>query len=273
VAIFLLVLLMVQDQESNIEIQPITPGNQVPLGSFLLTVPEGIFLAPEDNAALFYRAAGTDRVPNCVGVFFHGEDNGFIVIIQHFPFQNFILEPEVSDNVFNTLFAQNHLLMSTPYQGEVDVFMPPFRNETENTFSFGIHYFNTTSRPGYFAKKVWVSDQDALVMTLAASEASYIKHQELVEAALQSVTDNPAYEAISLTMEPRSYLGFYGITRTADDAQGNSAESAQTPTEEPVSPMIYAASAALIGGSILLLILAARMRKREAPTPEADQSS
>jgi len=261
-----ILLLLSQQADNTTTFTPIPPGNQVPMGSYLVTVPDGVYMAGEQDAATIYRLAGTEFVPNCTGVFFSGEDTGFIVIIQHYPFQSFTLEPPVDGSVFDQLFTQTHLLLNEPYEGGTDVFIPATRSEADQTFTYGIHYFDTESKPGYFAKKAWVSDQDALLMTLTASEESYPANQEIIESIFQSVVPNETYEKVPLSLEPQSYLSLLGIRRD-EPAQDASAGGEEVPG---VDPMIYVASGALIVGAIVLMVMATRMKKRAAkPSDEA----
>ena len=206
---FFLLCFMAQE----IKYIPISPGNVVPIDSFQVTVPDGVLLAEEDNVASLYPLIGVEGIPNCAGIFVDdSNDWDYQMIIQHWAFQRFSME-DVDPSVFTTIFSQTHFLTTQPYVGDVDFFMPPVVNELDRTFSFGVHYFNTELRAGFFAKKVWLSDQGGLIITLNATEEAYERNAEKIAAIFQSVSLNPNEEKVELKTAPLDFLALLGVSK------------------------------------------------------------
>ncbi|MDJ0839403.1 MAG: hypothetical protein QNK37_22985 [Acidobacteriota bacterium] len=258
----ILFLLLTAQQTTTTTFIPITPGNTVPIDSFQLIVPDGVKMADEDNVTTLYPLIGVSAIPNCAGIIFDGDNDwDYQIIIQHFPFQRFQLDEELDEEILTTLYSQNHFLTKEPYVGDYEFFMPPFLNRNERSFSVGVQYFNTENKAGFFAKKIYISDQGGLVLSLNAKEDAYYRNEEKIQSVFQSVSLNPNAEKIALEMEPLSYLELLGVSKQVNP-QTMVAGSESSGGGLPAS--VIMTSIILAGVAGFLLFFAVRLQKKSA---------
>jgi hypothetical protein len=258
----MLLLLQLLSQDGTVQLDTITAGNSVPNGSYLITIPDNCLYVGEGQVAYVYQTMGVASIPNCVGIFI-SETRAYSVIVQHFPYQAFKLEPVIEDIEFTVNFQYRHLYKQVPYAGESEAFIPPTLDEAASSFAFGMHYYNTQANAGYFAKKVWVSDQDALLFTLTSSEEGYLVHQTEIESIFQSVTPNENASRLEPVGEPVSYLDLIGLNLKQPETP-----AAGEPQGLP-SSVIYT-SIGLAVGAIMLLVIAALVQKKNKRAPVSE---
>jgi len=260
----ILLLLQLLSQEM-VQLEAIPPGNQVPNGSFQITVPENCLYVGEEHVPLVYQTMGITSIPNCVGIFI-SESRGYAVFVQHYPYQAFKLEPVIDDHEFNTLFQFTHLYTNSPYAGESETFIPPTIDELSSSFTFGMHYYNTETKAGYFAKKIWTTDQDALVLTLSSSEEEYQLHETEIQSILQAVTKNENAERQESMGEAISYLELMGMYLKGKEQPVNAASV----ENQGLSVSVILTSIGLAVGAILLLVTAALIQKKSKRIAASD---
>lgn len=255
----LMTLLLFQDghdHDTN-TFTPFPPGSEINIGSFRVIVPDGVFFADEDNAHHMYGLTGADFIPNCAGIFF--SNSGvfkYAVVVQHFPYQPFLLQPDMSTENFTAFFTRRHLYRQNPVNPEdALVIQDPYVDPNQGTFSVAMRYTETDRISMYYRKMIWVSGRDALVLSLRAQEEGWFSDEEAIESIFQSVVRRELEDEAPLELEAASYLSLLGMN-----------VSRQAPSEAPqegVPMSVYLTSGALVVFSILILIFAVRMLKSQ----------
>ena len=238
------------ENEARISFEPLYPGNQIQIGEFKLTVPDGFFFADEGNAHHMYRLAGADYIPNCVGIFFSNQANwDFAIVAQYYQGKNLVLAPEATDELVSGQFAGHHLYYMRPVQGDFKMVIPPTLDLERGSFVVGVSYDNTENaeNSGVFIKKIWIRNGNAMIFSLGSTSIGYDRNaKEILTAfdALEIVAD----PAPAPGDQPQvSYLELLGLSPQF------------VPIEEQPSYMVFSLFAAVFG--ILLLVVALRIKK------------
>lgn len=259
--VFILFFFLSQDKPA---IKPITPGNVIPYGSYQVTVPDNAVMISEEDAPFIYESLAISNVPQGVGLMFPGEDpRECAVILQHFPFQPYKIEETLADTDIIALYSTTHMVYNKPTEDQMEIIVPPVFDETDQSFMFGVRYRGAETDEA-FIRKVWVSDQDAFMMTLTAQGQAFDTFTETVFNIFEALDKNPTYETIDLSAEPQNYLDLLGISRTVETEQISLEEALLSPEdlEIKISPWIYAFSGVMIVMAIALLFFAFKLKKK-----------
>jgi hypothetical protein len=253
----------------DIDIQHLPPGNQVYFGEFVLTVPEGAFLAIEEDAEPMYPLIKLHHLNKGVGVFFDANANwDWGIAVQYYPNEVAIseipLEPSVVADTFST---QNHLFFLEPLEGEsaTTVIMPPQWSDDRTSFELGIHYDEgKADQLGYFLKKAFFGKQGTLVFSARIQEDAYIDRIETVERVFNETVGFLPVEETSTPpdLELKPYIQFFGMQFNPEVFKQNfkrqqenlvkqiQENAAKREEEEPIINFW------LLGGAVALLAIA-----------------
>ena len=252
-----LCLVFAMFQEQQVGFTPVHAGGVIQTGSFAIAVPDGCLYADQDNVQYMYGLAGASFIPNCIGMYFSGaNDWTYSVTVQHYPFQNFTLEPSLEPEAFVEAFRNYHLYRHSPVNQPGEVVLPPSYNPDEGSFAMGMRYLDQQGKPGIFIKKVYVTGQDALLLSMQSSEAGYNEHLEEIEAIFQSISKTENNIPPPMEMAPISYLELLGM---------NASQESQA---EGIPANIKIVSAGLVVFAVILMVVAIRiLKKKKVPLP------
>lgn len=256
----LMICLMFQEQTKTFH--PITEGNVIQVGTFDITVPTGTVYANEDDAPLMFKLAKADYVPNCAGIFFSKSNTfQYCGVIQHVPYQPHTLTPVMPDKYFTDIFGTRHIYNLSTLTGSAEVILPPTYDETEHAFSLGYHYQDTPENTGVFVKKVWVTNQDALLLSIRVDNFDVYQtfEEELTGILLSIAPTGRATEP--LMTQPISYLELLGLTE----------QHPVQSTKMPLVTIIVSVTLALLG--IVLLAFAIRLLKKQEKERKETEST
>ena len=250
---------------------PISAGNVLDQGTFRFEIPEGCFYAAEDNVHHMFKLTGADYIPNCVGIFFSaGATWEYSIAVQYVSDSVFMLKPLLPEAEFKEIFAKTHLYASTPIEAghESSFVMTPTYDRAQNSFSIGIRYQEPNGEGSIFAKKIWVSDRDALIFSLRATDSSFFDEQEEIAAVFDSVTVNDQADVpLPENKTIVSYLELMGL-------QPNLPQAAVPQAQEPptgMSPKVLKLSIVLAAVAVLLALGAIIISKRQVPVPAGEK--
>ncbi len=252
----LVLLFLFQSDDDAVRFQPISPGNVVSLGSFSFEIPPGVVFADEQNVHHLFKLTGADYVPNCAGMFVSSSNTwDYNIVIQYLPGQRFRLAPEMEGAQFLSVFARNHFYTLKPVEpgSQPALFWEPNYDRDQHAFSLGMSYLDFHSEPYVYVKKIWVTDQDALVFSLMSKEPAYLTDQEPIEAVFSSVrVAEGRAPAADDDAEAMSYLQLLGM---------------QPSPVEPAAPapsLTLSITLLVIGLGFLAFGLASRKRQKRA---------
>jgi len=277
VYLFLIVFLL-QDLEpapGTPSFTPITPGNVITLGDYSMTVPDGFFLASEEDAPNMFELVNATFIPSCAGIFFASSgDWSYCGIIQHFPNQAYVPEPVLNLRVFDIIYRDKHLFTMKPFQGTTEVILPPRLDKEQGTVEVGVHYqTDIKSQSGVYIKKAWVNGHEAVMLSIRASSfENYLKNEEdilsLLDTVSTAVPTKPPTEKATL-----SYYRLFGVgePKPVGEASAEDLLPAEMLASNGISKQVIAFSVvSALFGIIVLLVAWNLSRKAKAKTDEAE---
>jgi len=238
----------------------IQSGNVVDAGGFRISVPPGINLVIDNDALAVYEALGIS-VPNGKGVFISNQDDhSFHAVLQHYPYQPSVLEPRQPPEFFSDYFSKVHLYYGRPIIGKCTILLPAAFNDDEGSVVIGLSYEGSNQTSAVYYRKVWVTDQEAMVLTLRVSSFdAYLEKEDLLLSLLDAVSHEAAEES-PLDIPKESYLTFLGVKAIFQpiDVQG----------DEGLPMSVKLTSATLLLFAVTLLFFARRRHSQTQATTD-----
>ena len=257
--------------ESDGRFSPITPGNDIYVGNFILNIPNNTFYADESNVHHMFHLAGQEFIPNCVGMFFSQSANwNYSVTVQYMDFQPVVMEPPLSEQDALDIFTKTHLHYMVPFDGidAVMVYPPEYDRSEENAqnFTVGFRYIDKDGQGAVYLKKLWISSEEAMLFSLQATEQAYVDHEKELNAILASVrpNENPTFHGVPQG-NVFSYLEILGLSPKKTEMEVVSGPSATT--------LIFSALLGVFSIALLAMAIYLKKQQEQQSADKAEEAS
>ncbi|CAM2008142.1 hypothetical protein [Acanthopleuribacter pedis] len=222
-----------EEEKDDTRFLPVTEGNVIEVGPFLLTVPTGILMAYSENAQYMYRLLHVENIPNCEAVMFSMSGTWtYGISVQWFPSNNVLLEPIVDAPTFERLWNQRDVVSGKSDGVPRTVIYPFTVNLEEHSAFFGYKAEPKDEHSDIVARKVYVSDQGALIMTLRSNVLEHDAFEEEILRVFHEAVSPPGLPEQEVTLDSRSYLTLFGVPLKQSTDQSAAEENAETAAEE-----------------------------------------
>ncbi len=256
-----LMLFQDHDHDSMVKFQPVSSGNVVEIGSYSLTIPEGVLYAGEDNVHYMFKLAGADFIPNAVGMYASASGTwDYSVTVQHFPSQNIHFYP-LPPEIYQLYFNQIDMLTLRPVEGLANVLLSPQLNFDDQSVMLAMQYIWPDGQVVNCMKKLWVTPTEALIFTLNSNEAGFDGDFSQIEDIFSMVKVNPEALKKEVGPEPVPSFTYLGIE---PQFQVDPSQVDTGVVNEEVKPVSFVPSLILVGFAAVLLFIALKLRNRKA---------
>lgn len=234
---------------------PITEGNVLDFGPFNMTIPDGVLVALGSDAQYMYRLMHVDTIPNCEAIFFSASATwSYGVSLQWVPGSDFLFGPPLNAEQFNGLWDGRDIVSGKKDDKKRNIRFPFELNTDEASAFFGYETFHGEDHNDIVARKVYLSEEGVLVLTLRSEG---IQH-EAFEEEIGRIFSGMIVPSPPKSAQPRagqhSFVSLFGIPLELKQEQP--AEVAADAQEEGpnylVSGVVIVAALGVLGAAAFM---------------------